>query len=319
MRQQLVEVVQRGALDGVGAVDQLGLGRGLGSRGQIAVAVVGSIDPDGLEDRAELLDLSHEVLGGETTLTELPGQGVRRRDDGHSALRELGEQPRDQHRVAGIVELELVDAQHAVVRELLERLVEAESTDHVGEFDERAERLGLGNAVVDRGEQVSLADAEAAVEVQACTDGRGLLAEETALALAADLLHLVRELLGLRDRRSLRRLLGVGNVRGETDVVEHRRRDHLRDQLIGGDHGISVDKACGHLSSVTTWSDLSHAASPYWDLLHIGADNRVRARRRIDTRRRCSPRPARVPDRPGPTVDPHELRRQHRRIGHRER
>ncbi len=60
-------------------------------------------------------------------LTELAGQRVRCRHDGHAASRQLRQQAGDQHGVARVVEFEFVDAQDAVVGQLLDGLVEAEA------------------------------------------------------------------------------------------------------------------------------------------------------------------------------------------------
>ena len=252
MLAQLVEVVERGAVDGVGPRNQLLRGDGLGCGREIAVTVVGAVDANRLEDRAELLDLAQEVLGGEATFPELARKRVRRRDDGHAARGKLREEAGYEHGVARIVELELVDAENAVVGERFDRLVEAESADDVCQLDEGSESLRRRNAVEDRRQQVSLTDTEPAVEVQAGAGRLGLLAEQSAASTTTDLGYALGEFLGLGDSSCLARFLRIRNVGRKTHLVEHCGRHHLSYQLIGGYHRAAIDKTFMHPSRVST-------------------------------------------------------------------
>ena len=78
--------------------------------GQPAVPVVLAVDAHRVEVRREPLDLAQEVVGGEPALAEPAGQRVRRRRQPDAGLAQPGQQRRHQHRVTGVVELELVDA-----------------------------------------------------------------------------------------------------------------------------------------------------------------------------------------------------------------
>ena len=174
MLAQLVEVIEGRAVDRLGVRPQVIVGHRVRGRRQVAVPVVRAVHPDGLEDARHLADLPHEVLRREAPLPQLLGQGVGRGRHTDAGRRQLGEQAGDEHGVARVIELELVDAQHGVARELLDRPVEAERTHHVRQLDERAERLRLGTVVIDRGQQVGLTHAEPAVEVDTgALDGLG--------------------------------------------------------------------------------------------------------------------------------------------------
>lgn len=150
---------------------------GAGCLGQAAVAVVLAVDAQGAEVRRQTLDLAQEVGRREPALAELARQRVGGGGEGDARVDELAEQGRYEDGVAGIVQLELVDAQQTVARKGLDRLLEAEGADEVRQLHEGAERLerGLGRGgVPEGGEQVGLADAVAAVEVDATGAGRGL-------------------------------------------------------------------------------------------------------------------------------------------------
>ena len=133
------------------------------------MAVVLAVDPQHVEVGRQALDLAEEVLRGEPALPQLVRQRVRRGRQADAGLDELAQQGRHEHRVAGVVELELVDADEAVALERLDGRAEAERADEVGVLDERPEPLGPGHGMPQGGEQVRLAHAEAAVEVHAGT------------------------------------------------------------------------------------------------------------------------------------------------------
>ena len=188
--------------DGVVPRDERGLGR-------VAAPVVEAPDPDGGEPVGQPLDLAEEVGGGEAPLP----QGVRRRvggrPDAGAALHELAEQPRHEHRVARVVELELVDRDEGRAGQQADGLRVAERADEGRVLDEGAEVLAPGREVPERREQMGLADAEPAVEVEAGPLGRLRPAAEEAAGPrspagreGADRLHRLR----------LRRVLRVGPV-----------------------------------------------------------------------------------------------------------
>src|SRR5690606_8056242 len=142
--------------------------------------------------------------------------------------------------------------------EPLDRVGEPERTDQIRELTEGAERFGRGRAVEDRGEQVGLADAEAAVEVEAGAVDLLFLTEQALLRGGlVDLGDLSGELLGLAHRGGLAGFVRVGDVGGEADLVEHGWRHHLGDELIRRNLRMAIDEAFLHGRSLMTWCDLS--------------------------------------------------------------
>ncbi len=191
--------------------------------------------------------------GGEPALAERVRRRVRGRRDARAAGHELAEEPGHQHRVARVVELELVDADEARAREQLHRLRVAERADERRVLDEGAEVLRPVRDVPERGEEVGLADAEPAVEVDARElDARGPLArEEPARPLrgapgAGELVEPV-------ERRLLRREVGVGPIRFERGVLELRRRHELGRDLGARDRRVPLDEADEGMARVP-WS-----------------------------------------------------------------
>src|SRR5690606_14043632 len=195
-----------------------------------------AVHAQGLEAVGERLDLALEVLGGEPALAERVGQRVRRRGERDAAVGELAHETGHQRGVARVVELELVDADELLGAQGLDRLVEAEGPHEVGVLDEGAVRDGvgpelLGDGVGERGEQVGLADAEAAVEVdRRCRPP----AAEQAAPRRGDLLG---DLLQPVQRAGLARVRGVGAVGGEAGLREVPRGHEVGDEPVDGDLG----------------------------------------------------------------------------------
>jgi hypothetical protein len=160
----------------------------------------------------------------------------------HAGVDQLGEQGGDQHGVAGVVELELVDGEQPVPGQRLHRRGEPEGAHQVRELDERPVRAGRRRVVPERGQQVGLADAEAAVEVDAGPAlGRAGPAEQP-LGLR---LQPLRERGEPFHRLGLRGLRRVGLVGREAHGVEARRRHQGRHQGVGRHDGLAVDEAQG--------------------------------------------------------------------------
>jgi hypothetical protein len=199
------------------------------------MAVVRPVDPPYVEVRGQGLDLTEEVDRLEPALAQLVRQRVRGRGQLDSCRDQLTQQPRDQHRVARVVQLELVDTDQPVRRQGLDGGTQAESTDQVGELDERAVHLRPGRLVPERGEEVGLADAESAVEVDALlARGRGVAAEPVPERRGLPGLGEVRGAGGQGlERFGLGGLVGVGAVGAEAGVGEAQRRDALRQQTVG--------------------------------------------------------------------------------------
>jgi hypothetical protein len=167
VREQGVEVVARGPLRRPGPDGHLVVGDRCGSRRQAAVPVVLALHPQRGEVPGQRLDLAQEVLGGEAPLAERAGQRVGGGSDADPGVDQLPEQGRDQDRVAGVVQLELVDGQQPVPAQRLDGRAEPQRTDQVGQLDERAVRPRLWRLVPQGGQQVGLADAVPAVQVDA--------------------------------------------------------------------------------------------------------------------------------------------------------
>ena len=194
------------------------------------VPVVRPVDGQHVEAVGQRLDLPQEVLGGEAALPQRVGQRVARGRERDPCLGEPPEQRRHEHRVAGVVELELVDADQPVAAQRLDGGGEAERPHEVGVLDEGAERLGTGGLVPQAREQVRLAHAEPAVEVDAATcAGRGRPPEPSSTrplpqprGIRLQALH----------RGGLARLCRVGTVGVEALRPEARRRHEVAHQPV---------------------------------------------------------------------------------------
>ena len=199
------------------------------------MAVVGSVDADRLEARGHRVDLAQEVLRGEAPLAQGVRRRVRCRREAGARRHQLAEQACHHHRVARIVEFELVDAEQIRPAEQVDGVLVAEGAHERGVLDERAEVLPAHrHRVIDRRQQVGLADAEAAVEVDARLELGPLLrpAEESAAGLRCGQPGERHEGgLGLL-LRGERRVRTVGL---ERRVLELRRRDEGGDHLGTGD------------------------------------------------------------------------------------
>src|SRR5699024_7564535 len=131
---------------------------------------------------------------------------------------------------AGIVEFELIDADEFHLRQIVSGPGEAERPDEIRVFDERAESGGFVIGMPGRREQVGLAHAVAAVEVDALGTGLALreqTSEETGRRRA------LGELAQLRTSLLLGRLVRIGAVAVEGDLGELRRRNEPGDELFG--------------------------------------------------------------------------------------
>ena len=146
---------------------------------------------------------------------------------------ELGEKASHQAGVARVIQLELVDADELGTREQGEGLLIAERADQRRVLDEGAEVLALRGELPEGGEQVGLADAEAAVEIDARTSIRRAPAREQ----SAGRLPRRGELANGGDGGRLARVVVVGAVGVEGGVVELPRRHEVRDDLLPGESG----------------------------------------------------------------------------------
>ena len=130
-----------------------------------------------------------------------------------------------------------------MLRQLLDDGGEAERAGEMGQLDEGRVGLRTVDGVPQRGEQVRLADAEPAVEVDAVRLGLPATAEPTACRRAIDLR---REPLDGGQSSGLGRLGRIGPVRGEADVGEQRRRHQPGHQLLRRHDRRTVDEAVRH-------------------------------------------------------------------------
>ena len=176
MAQQRIEVVEGSTLGRLSQRAHLLIGQRLGRLGQAAVPIVRPIDPDRAEPRGKSLDLAKEVVSGEPVLAEPVRQRVGRGREPHATLVESREQGGHEHRVAGVIEFELVDAEQPHTAERLDGGTESQRTDEVGQFDKGRVGLGTGHGVPQRCEQVSLADTEPTIEVDTAGSARSSLA-----------------------------------------------------------------------------------------------------------------------------------------------
>lgn len=149
---------------------------------------------------------------------------------------ELAQEPRHEHGVTRVVELELVDADEPVGRERVDGLPEAERPDEVGVLDERPERRALsrrGDGVRERGQQVGLADAEPAVEVHGLGLRAALLPPRRGRR-PRDRLRRAAQACHRRRLAAVRRVRHVGLERRGREVG---RRDELGDEAGRVDRG----------------------------------------------------------------------------------
>ncbi len=206
----------------------------------VPAPVVEAVDAQDLELRRERVDLAQEVLRGEPPLAERVRRRVGCRGDARPGRDELRQQARHEPGVARVVQLELVDRDEGRTLEQLHRVRVPDRADERGVLDERAEVLAAGREVPERREQVGLADAEAAVEVDARL-GLGRLAGEQPLPAGPR----AGEVADRGHRRALRREVAVGVVRVEGRVRELARRHEVLDDLGTAEGGHPVDDGCG--------------------------------------------------------------------------
>ena len=122
---------------------------------------------------------------------------------------------------------------------------EAQGTHEVRVLDERAECLGAGRVVPQRREQVRLADAESAVQVDALAAfGRGRSAEPEPRCHRGRV-HLRRERVQPSNRGCLGRLRRIRQVGVERLSGEARGRRELGDETVGRHIREAVDQM-GH-------------------------------------------------------------------------
>jgi hypothetical protein len=192
----------------------------------VAATVVESVDAESRELRRERVDLAQEVLGGEAALAESVRRRVGCRGHARAARGELPEKTRHDPGVSRVVELELVDAEQRRALEHARGTRVPERPDEGGVLDEGAEVLAAGRRVPEGREEVGLADAETAVEVEA---GQHVLVapagEQPTRAPRGD------ERLHGGDGVRLRRVVEVGAValdRGRGELAgRHEVVDHL--------------------------------------------------------------------------------------------
>jgi hypothetical protein len=180
-----------------------------------AVPEVLAVDPDDVELVRQHLDLALEVHRGEPAVAQGTRQGVGRGRKLDAGVGQFTHQPGHQDCVARIVQLELINADQLVAAERIHCLTEGQGAHQVGVLNERAEGLGTRGGVPERGQQVGLAHAEAAVQVDPGA-GLVLLAEQLLeQAAAVGRSHAVGETLECPDCGGLARLLGIRTVAGE--------------------------------------------------------------------------------------------------------
>ena len=215
--------------------------------GQAAVPVVLAVDAHRLEVRRQPLDLAQEVVGGEPALARACPAACSRSPPART--------PASRSRVSSVETSTVSPGSSSsnsstqtsgVRRQRLDRVVEAERPDQVGQLDEGGEQLGAGRGVPQRGQQVRLADAVAAVEVDpAGARPPGLARPSSRLRGRSPTRR--RRTPGARSTASrLGRLPRVGTVGVEADVGEPRRRHQLGDQPVRGHPGVALGEVDRH-------------------------------------------------------------------------
>ncbi len=206
----------------------------------IAAAVVEPVDAHDLELRRQRIDLAQEVLCGEAPLAERVRWSVGRRCEPGTGCDEVAQKARHQPGVAGIIQLELVDADQRCALQQSDRRLVAERAHESRELDERAEVLASGRRMPERGEKVRLADAESPVEVDA---GRGVgalpSAEQAGLARRPP----GRERADGGEGRPLRRVVTVGAIRVERRRSELARWHQVGDDFLAREGGVAVGES----------------------------------------------------------------------------
>jgi hypothetical protein len=181
-------------------------------------------------------------VSGEAALSERAGQGVRGGRNPDAGPRPAWTAAWRPAPCPGIVELELVDGQQPVSAQRRHGLAEAEGADQVGQLHEGAVRARLRRLVPERGQQVGLADAVAAVEVDTRPAGRRLGPAQQPLP---GRLQGAGEHAKHHDRPGLRGVLRVGQVGREARVVERGGGTIPATSVAGGTTGAPVDQALG--------------------------------------------------------------------------
>jgi hypothetical protein len=87
--------------------------------------------------RCDRRDLAREVIGREATFAETVRERIRRRDDPGAAADHRAEECHRHQGLRDVVELELVDAEQAMVGERADRLLHPEEPDQARELGER--------------------------------------------------------------------------------------------------------------------------------------------------------------------------------------
>ncbi len=196
------------------------------------VAIVLTIDAEHVKLVGQHLDFALEVDCRKPAVAQRAWQGIGRRCELHPGVGEFTHQAGHQDRVPRIVELELVDADQRVPAERLNRPPEGQGPDEVCVLDERAERFFAGRRVPKGRQEVSFADAEAAVEVDPGPCWCLLRAEQFAQSCGFGLVDHVGKLGQGFHRRRLRRLAGVRAVTVKGHVAESWGRIEPGQKLI---------------------------------------------------------------------------------------
>ena len=196
------------------------------------------------------LDLAQEVGGGEPALAELAGQRVGGGGERDAGLAQPAEQGGHQHGVAGVVQLELVDAQQGVRDSVCDRLRGSRARRR-GWSARRRCRTASGP-----GRRATARRAGGSCRRRSRRRGRprpapaGRPADGTGPCASAAGTPLRRTPRSRSTACCLGRLRRVGPVGVEADVGEPRRRHELGDQPVLGHRGVAFGEGDGHRATL---------------------------------------------------------------------
>ena len=165
MGKKRVEIITRDGGSGAFSLDELPFSGRAGGRRRPAMPKVRTVDPDDVEVCRQPLNLPEKVSCGKTFLAQTVREGVGRSGQHDARLGESLQQRRHQHGVAGIIELELVDADQSVTGQPVDGVRETEGADQVCQLDECPKELRPRGRVPQRRKEVGLTNPESPVEV----------------------------------------------------------------------------------------------------------------------------------------------------------
>jgi hypothetical protein len=131
-----------------------------------STSVVAANDLENLEPRGQAADLASEILCRKALGAEAFWQSVRGRKHVEPRVHELAEQPGDEHGIARVIELELVNDEEGELHEKVSRPLQPEHADDRGEIPKGGEARVLTHRADRCRRKVALANTVGAVQVE---------------------------------------------------------------------------------------------------------------------------------------------------------